>query len=84
MLVIIHGLDVTINDFVLDNRRDLINVRKVILMLLGLMNDVLRVLVIGGDLTVLLEDGLLWGMLFAKVVAGLGLSVFRMHNLILR
>ncbi len=84
MLVIIHRLDVTINDFGLGNRRDLINLRKVILMLLGLMNDVLRVLVIGGDVTVLLEDSLLWGMLFTKLVAGLGLSVFRMHNLILR
>lgn len=78
--IIRYGLNVATNNFSLGSGGDFINLREAIIILLGLMNDVLRVLVIGGDLAVLLENGMLLWMLFAKVVAGVGLSVVGMHN----
>jgi hypothetical protein len=59
VIIIRDGLNVAINNFGLDNGCDLINFREVIVIWLGVMKDVVGVLVIGGDLAVLLENGML-------------------------
>ena len=80
IIIIRDGLNVAINNFSLGNGGDLINFRESIIILLGVMNNIVRLLVIGGDVAVLLENGMLLGMLFGKVIAGVRLSVVRMHN----
>ena len=80
VIIIRNGLNVAINNFSLGNGGDLINFRESIIILLGVMNNIVRLLVIGGDVAVLLENGMLLGMLFGKVIAGVRLSVVRMHN----
>ncbi len=59
VIIIRNGLNVAINNFSLGNGGDLINFRESIVILLGVMNNIVGVLVIGGDVAVLLENGML-------------------------
>lgn len=78
MVIFREDMHVTVNNFSLGNGGNFLDIRVVIGLILWLtllMSMVLGVLVIGGDSAVLLEDGILVGVLLSELVAGLGLGV---------